>query len=82
MKDPINPHGWKTMCSTLPLADVQTPSCHDPQRDAENHQHGPWVRRHQRFPHKAGVEVDLNNPEGGYACVIILAGGGLLSQTI
>lgn len=58
-------------CVALPLADVQTPSCHDPQRDAKNHQHGPGVRRHQRFPHKAGVEVDLRNPEEGYACVII-----------
>lgn len=42
-----------------PLADVQAPRCHNPQRHAEDHQHRAGVRRHQRFPHEAGVEVYL-----------------------
>lgn len=43
----------------IPLAYVQTPRRHNPQGDAKDHQHSPWVGGHQCFPHKSSVKVYL-----------------------
>ena len=56
---------------------MQAPCCHNPQRNAENHQHCPGVGRHQCFPHKPGVEVYLKSTTGCMTLRVLTAEANL-----